>query len=127
MCRAQAPACAPLNSTVRRRMDTNVLIVAAIAVAGVLVVGRILVGGRRPKQQSFRCSRCSSDSMHSARTIEAWRRGKTKFFCNACHGEWLRTQPRGARSQRDGRSGCLGAAVVFIAIPATVIMAYLSS
>jgi hypothetical protein len=107
-------------------MDTNVLIIAAMAVAAILVVGRFFIGGRRPKQQSFRCSRCNTNAMHSARTIEAWRRGKTKFFCNSCHGEWLRSQPQGARPERDGRSGCLGAVVVIIGVPATVVMAYLS-
>jgi hypothetical protein len=108
-------------------MDTNVLIVAAIAVAGIVVVGRLFVGGRSPTQQSFRCSRCSSTSMHTARTIEAWRRGKTKFFCNACHGEWLRTQPREAKQGHGGSAGCLSAVVVFLAIPAVVVMAYVSS
>lgn len=61
-------------------MDTNAIIVAAIVVVGILVVGRFFAGGRRPPQQSFRCGRCSTSTMHTARTIEAWRRGKTKFF-----------------------------------------------
>jgi hypothetical protein len=106
-------------------MDTDVLIVAAVVVIGILVVGRQFVGGSRPKQQSYRCSRCSATSMHTARTIEAWRRGKTKFFCDACHGEWLRAQPQGARPEQRGRSGCLGAVVALIVVPAAVVTAYL--
>ncbi|MGI0134559.1 MAG: hypothetical protein ACREBW_06350, partial [Candidatus Micrarchaeaceae archaeon] len=61
---------------------------------------------------------------HTPRTIEAWRAGKTKFFCNACHGQWLRSHPpqaqsgRPAYSGRAGNSGCLGVMVLFILLPA---------
>jgi hypothetical protein len=106
-------------------MDGNVLIVAGIAVAVILIAVR-LFSGRRPKEQSFRCSRCSTASLHSARTIEAWRRGKTKFFCNSCHGEWLRNRPRDSSPVRNARAGCLSVVVLVVAIPAMAVVAFLS-
>jgi hypothetical protein len=107
-------------------VDTNAQIVAAIVVVGILVVARLFLGGGRPKERSFRCARCSASAMHTARTIEAWRRGKTRFFCDSCHGEWLRSQPKGVQAPHGGRSGCLGSLIVLVAIPAAVVVAYLS-
>jgi hypothetical protein len=107
-------------------MDNNVLIVAGLIVAVIFVAFRAFGGSRRPKQQSFRCGRCSSSAQHTPRTIEAWRRGKTKFFCNACHTEWLRTRPDAARHEPVGRSGCLSMIVLVVVIPSVAAIAYLS-
>jgi hypothetical protein len=107
-------------------MDTNAVIVAVIVVVGILVVARFFSGGRRPPQQSFRCGRCQASSMHTARTMEAWRNGKTKFFCNSCHSEWVRNQPRDVAPPRSGRSGCLSAFLLFTSIPVLAFLAYLS-
>jgi hypothetical protein len=73
--------------------------------------------------------------MHTARTLEAKQRGKTKFFCNSCHGEWLRTQPsnpaparriaRPPRTARAGRSGCLSAVVIVVVVPTATTIAFL--
>ena len=106
-------------------MDTNALIVAAIVVVGILVVARFLAGRGRPKEKSFRCTRCSASAMHTPRTIGAWRRGKTRYFCDSCHGQWLRAQPRGVRASDGGRSGCLGSVMILIAVPAAAALAYL--
>jgi len=66
-------------------MDPNALIVAGIVVAAILVArrsfGRRRDSRQQPNQSPFRCARCSASSMHTARTLEAKRRGKTKFFC----------------------------------------------
>ena len=107
-------------------MDQGVLIVAAIAVAGIVVLARFFGGVRRPKRQSFRCARSSTGAMHTARTIEAWRRGKTEFFCNSCHGERLRSLPQDAAPARGGRSGCLSAVVLFIVVPSIAVVSYFS-
>jgi hypothetical protein len=109
-------------------VDINAVVVAAIIVVGTVAVARFFAGGKRPPQQSFRCGRCHTSSMHTARTIEAWRNGKTKFFCNSCHGEWIRNQPREAvpaHSGRSGRSGCLSALLLFTLFPAVAVWAYL--
>jgi len=107
-------------------MDNNVLIVAGLVVAVIFVALRAFGGNRRPKPQSFRCGRCSTSSQHTPRTIEAWRRGKTKFFCNACHAEWLRNRPDEARHEPAGHSGCLGMIVLAVVIPSVASIAYLS-
>lgn len=108
-------------------MDINEIFIAAIIVVGIIGVARSLAGGKRPPMQSFRCWRCRNNSMHTARTIEAWRNGKTKFFCNSCHGEWIRNQPRDSVPARSSQSGCSGALLLFIAIPAVGAWAYLGN
>jgi hypothetical protein len=105
-------------------VNVDVLIIAAVAVVGIVTLARFFAGGRRPKQQSFRCARCSNSAMHTARTIEAWRNGKTKFFCNSCHGDWLKTQPRDSKPARGTRSGCLGAMVILVLIPVVAAASY---
>ena len=99
-------------------------IAVVIAVGAIGILGRFLVGGRRPRQQSFRCGRCQNYAMHSNRTIEAWRRGKTRFFCNSCHGEWVKSQPQDSKPAAVGRSGCFGAVVLVVAVPAILIATY---
>ena len=93
-------------------------LVAVVIVAAALL---LFFGSRRrrPKEKSFRCARCSTTALHSARTINAWREGKTKFFCGSCHAAWLRSQPmqRGfARAGRE-RSGCLGVLACLVLLP----------
>jgi hypothetical protein len=107
----------------------NSEVVAAIAV--VVVVASLFFGRKRqPKERTFKCARCSAVSAHSSRTFEAWRAGKTKFFCNACHGQWLRSRPpqvrdsRPAYPERSGNSGCLGVMLVFILLPAVAVIAW---
>jgi hypothetical protein len=96
-----------------------IVVIAVVVVAAFSFFGR----RRKPKERTFKCGRCSTVSAHTPRTIEAWRAGKTKFFCNACHGQWLRSHPaptqsgRGVTSGRAGNSGCLGVIVLFIVLP----------
>jgi hypothetical protein len=103
-------------------MDDNAQIVAGLAVVAIYVAFRVFGSRRRPKEQAFRCGRCSSSTHHTPRTIEAWRRGKTKFFCNPCHAEWLRT----SRHEPVGGSGCLSVVVFVVIIPSVAAIAYLS-
>ena len=42
---------------------------------------------------TFRCARCRRVMPHDNRTIEAWRSGKHKFFCQKCHNKWRETHP----------------------------------
>ena len=105
-----------------------IVVIAIVVLAAFSFFGR----KRQPKERTFKCSRCSAISAHTSRTIEAWRAGKTKFFCNTCHGQWLRSQPqqsqsRLAHSGRAGNSGCLGVVVLFVLVPVlavTVLWAY---
>jgi hypothetical protein len=100
-------------------MRFEVLIAVGVVVALVLGVFRKSGGHRMPPQPSFACGRCRTITNHNQRTIEAWRNGKTKFFCPACHTAWLQTQPSRERRQYSSRrsSGCLGVVAALAALP----------
>jgi hypothetical protein len=93
-----------------------VILVAAMLVLG--LVARLLLK-RQPKEKFFKCSRCNAVSLHSERTIRAWRANKSRFFCQACHVKWLESQPPRVREQFSSRrgSGCLGVLAVFAFLP----------
>ncbi len=99
------------------------------AIVAVLVVGYFLVGKRKvPEQKTSRCSRCPKTSEHTDRTISAWRDWKSKFFCNSCHSEWVRSHPRQQHSRGTNggfRSGCLGALACLVLVPVAVILGWL--
>jgi hypothetical protein len=80
-----------------------------------------LSSGRLPPQKTFRCARCSIVEPYSRRTIDAWKDGKAKLFCAACHAKWLETRPARLRSRYAGNSGCLGTLVVVTLLPATIL------
>ena len=88
------------------------------------VVVWLFVGRRLPPQKTFRCARCSTIEAHSARTIDAWRAGKTKLFCGSCHARWLQSQPRASRAGRSSGGGCLGVLLVALVVPALVLGAF---
>jgi hypothetical protein len=110
----------------------NDLSPATIGAIAVLVIAAFFFFGRKraPKERTFKCSRCSTVSAHTPRTIEAWRTGKTKFFCNVCHGQWLRSHPaptqsaRTVASNRAGNSGCLGITVLLMLLPVLLVGAW---
>jgi hypothetical protein len=96
--------------------------IVVVAVIVLSLIGR-LFPKPQPKEKHFQCARCGAISRHTERTIEAWRNKKTKFFCQACHGKWLKSQPPQAREQfsshssRSAPSGCLGVVVLFAVVP----------
>lgn len=49
---------------------------------------------KKPKNSSFQCTKCRKIESHHTRTIKAWNRGSTHFYCNACHTQWLIKQQR---------------------------------
>ncbi|WP_200157490.1 hypothetical protein [Allochromatium vinosum] len=102
--------------------NISIEVIAAIGFA-ILVVLSLLMKRRRPKEQTFKCARCSTIADHTPRTIEAWRSGKTRFFCNACHAQWLRSHPSPI-SSRSEKSGCLGVVAFFVAIPFLLIASW---
>jgi len=103
-----------------------IVAISLVAIAMFLFFGR----KRQPKERAFKCSRCSAVSAHTPRTIEAWRAGKTTFFCNSCHGQWLRSQPQRSRygrpvhAGRAGNEGCLGVMVLVFVLPALAATAW---
>jgi hypothetical protein len=98
------------------------LIIGAVFV-GVIVLSLIgkLMPKHQPKEKHFNCARCGAVSQHTERTIEAWRKNKTKFFYPSCHSKWLQSRPPQERkrfsSAGSSMSGCLGIVVLFALVP----------
>ena len=107
---------------------------------------------RGPADLRFTCAGCSEQFTHTRRTLGAWEKGTRRFYCNACHKKWRGSQPippsqsnkpasaprsreyiasrnsaQPSVSQRTVRSrsgsGCLGIAVLLIAVPVAVVLA----
>lgn len=86
----------------------------------VLLLARFFRGARRPPNPRFICGKCRKLSPHNHRTIGAWRAGKEKFFCGACHRAWLATQPHRLPERdmpREQATGCFGVMLWLVAIP----------
>lgn len=96
-----------------------------VAFAVFLIISLIsrLIPKRMPPAKSFKCGRCGVQEIHDNRTAEAWRNGKTRFFCQSCHRKWLQTQPSQGdrayttRGTSGGDSGCFGVVVLFTLVP----------
>jgi hypothetical protein len=107
-------------------MTPETLVGAIVAISLALGIVSRLWPKPRPKDMHFRCARCNARAAHTERTIEAWRQKKTKFFCQACHRQWLESQSDqrryvGARGTYGGRSGCLGVLVLLVFLPTALI------
>jgi len=105
--------------------------ILAGVVAAAVILG--LVGSlwpkRKPPHTVFKCGRCNTASRHGNRTIEAWRRGKTRFFCTPCHLKWLQSRPRHEQDTysghgRTGGSGCLAVIAILVVLPAGGMLAW---
>ena len=95
-------------------------------VIGFLAVAYFLVRRRSgPEERTFRCARCSSVAQHTTRTINASRDGRSSFFCNSCHSEWVRSHPHQGRRVGGSRSGCLGILACLVFIPVALILGWL--
>ena len=96
--------------------------IGVAAILGIALFGK-LVPKRMPPQKSFKCGRCGIAALHNNRTAEAWRNGKTKFFCQACHAKWLQSRPPAECEQYSSSgsgksgSGCLGVVALFAVLP----------
>jgi hypothetical protein len=104
--------------------SVELALIVGAAVVVVFVARWFRDSGRLPPQKTFRCARCSTNEMHSSRTIEAWRAGKKKLFCGACHAQWLRSQPSGRGIDRKSSSGCLGMLVLGAIVPMLTVAAF---
>lgn len=101
------------------------LLVLLLTVAGLAVV--YLRGGRpMPGRRRFQCAHCATATVHNARTLEAWRNGKAKFFCDRCHGEWATSHsaPPMAYQLDAPRRGCLGSVAALVLLPGLLLVGY---
>lgn len=106
-------------------MEPEILFGVVIAAVAVLGLVAKFLPKRKPPSPVFQCRRCGTIARHSDRTTEAWRSGKTKFFCQACHAKWLQSRPPQERqSVADNRSGCLGIVALLALLPLGGLMAW---
>jgi len=100
-------------------MDAEQIGTALAVVIVAVVAVRFIVPKPKPKEKHFKCGRCGTIAAHNSRTIEAWRNKKTRFFCQTCHGKWLREHPKAAPNQiNPTRSGCLSMVALLAILPA---------
>jgi hypothetical protein len=124
-----------------------VLVIAAFALArraSRRTRTQSLASVRAPASLHFVCAGCSERYSHTKRTVSAFERGTTRLFCNACHGKWVAGRPRqqqsvASRERLSGgsnahtrhvspapraraRSGCLGTAVLLVALPVVLVV-----
>ena len=101
--------------------------IGVVALLGIAFLSK-LIPKRMPPQKSFKCGRCGTGALHNDRTAEAWRNGKTKFFCQACHAKWLQSRPSQEREQYSSRntggSGCLGVVALFALFPIGALLSW---
>src|SRR5690606_35533747 len=93
--------------------------IGVVALLGISFLGK-LIPKRMPPQKSFKCGRCGISTSHNDRTAEAWRNGKTKYFCQACHSKWIQSRPNQEREQPSSGSsgsGCLGVVALVSLLP----------
>lgn len=98
--------------------------IVGVVIAAVVILGVVakLIPKRQPPSPVFKCSGCGTASRHNNRTAEAWRNGKTRFFCQSCHAQWLQSGPPQERessvrrSASSGNSGCLGVVIVLFTL-----------
>ena len=100
----------------------GVAIVATVALATVAK----LLPKRKPPSSIFQCSRCGTAARHNDRTSEAWRSGRTKFFCQACHAKWLQSRPQGREVNARRTSGCLGIVAWVALLPLGSLLAWVT-
>lgn len=117
----------PLSSALGTNMNISPEQAFGTLIAAVIILSFLvkLIPQPKPKEKTFKCTRCKKISPHTPRTIEAWRNKKTTFFCQACHAKWLESRPpkeyehtyHGGGGGHSSRSGCLGLVVLFALVP----------
>jgi hypothetical protein len=103
-------------------MEPKVILGVMIFVGLALLVKTVFFRQKRPQSKTFRCTRCSTISLHSERTIEAWRRGIAKLYCSKCHHIWLQSRPRNQTTNSNRSvSGCLSVIILVVVLPTTIV------
>jgi len=92
----------------------------------IILVSKFVTNGKVPPEETFRCTKCGTRTVHNERTINAWRQGKHKFFCRNCHKNWLSESEFHSPSGRHpvAKTGCLvlfAAPIVLLASMAVLV------
>lgn len=117
------------------------LVFAAAVGAAAFLLGILWVRGRGKRTRSvglkvkrgpadlrFLCAGCGGRFTHSRRTLAAWEHGARSFRCNACHTRSLGEGAPPLSSyvpKPPARFGCLGVAVLLVAVPVGACVAWL--
>ena len=97
-------------------MDKQYIYIVVIIVAYMLI--KFFLGGRKPKSKTFICARCKTAEKYSHRTIEAWRRGFNKIYCQECHKRWLANNPSHVYKKANySKGGCLSILAIGLFVP----------
>lgn len=100
-------------------IDQN-LIYLIIGVVVVSVIIKFISKGRKPPTDDFICARCKKKESYSTRTIEAWRQGFNKIYCQNCHQLWLKSNPQNKKQYKASGGGCLSVLIIAAIIPVTI-------
>ena len=96
--------------------DTLAAVVFGLLLGAIAIKSIFLSIFAKKPPATFRCARCRREVPHDKRTIEAWRSGKHKFFCQKCHNKWRETHPAIRTSIDGGGGGCI--------LPLTLILSF---
>jgi len=100
-------------------IDQNIIFLI-IGAVGVAVTIRFLGNTRKPPTDDFICARCRKKESYSPRTIEAWRQGFKKLYCQNCHQIWLRNNPQNRKQFKPSGRGCLSVLIIYAIIPVAI-------
>ncbi|MFQ3229300.1 hypothetical protein [Reinekea sp.] len=97
-------------------MDQNLVGIVLGVVFILFLAAKFFGNNKMPPTKAFRCAGCKKNEAYSKRTIEAWRNGYKRIYCQACHVKWLKNNPN-TRNTSSGSQGCAVVAVTIISLP----------
>ena len=95
-------------------MEQNQLIIVAVIIIALIIIKGFIDNNRKPKNSTFKCARCKTREKYTSRTIEAWKRGFNKIYCQNCHRAWLNNNPK-QNYNESNNGGCLSVLIVGLA------------
>ncbi len=93
----------------------DVIVLLAIVLAVILVL-KFIPAKREREPSLFNCARCGCQSVHTERTLTAWRNNK-KPYCNDCHKRWLESNAGKLPLKYKNNAGCFGFIAILIVVP----------
>lgn len=102
-------------------MDQNLIGIIVGVLFVVSLVYRFLGNKKMPPTKVFRCAGCKKNEAYSKRTIEAWRNGYKRIYCNVCHQKWLKNNPNRAKPSA-GSQGCAVMAICLVSFPIAAVV-----
>lgn len=102
-------------------MNLEILFIAAAVVIAFMVFKAVFGTKPMPPTRTFRCAKCSASEAYSPRTIEAWRKGIKRLYCQSCHRAWLNSQPKRMHSSSERTpGGCAPVVLLGVFLPAAI-------